>query len=76
MEPYFSGIAAPRLSVALLWRAHVPVPRQRLWPRATDREAIDMPLKEARETLEDDAMCRLAPDGPLAIWRIERSLRT
>ena len=63
VEPYFSGIAAPRLSVALLWRAHVPAPGSRLWPRGTDREAIDVPLAEARESLRDDAICRLASDG-------------
>ena len=63
VEPYFSGIAAPRLSVALLWRAHVPAPGRRLWPRATDREAIEVPLTDARDTLRDRAMRRLAPDG-------------
>ena len=63
VEPYFSGIASPRLSVTLLWRAHVPPPGGRLWPRATDREAMDVPLKDARETLGDGAMSRLAPDG-------------
>ena len=45
VEPYFSGISAPRLTVALIWRAHVPDPGQRLWPRGTDREAIDVPLE-------------------------------
>ena len=63
VEPYFSGITTPRMSVALLWRAHVPAPGKRLWPRGTDREAIDVPLAEAREFLGDAAMCRLAPDG-------------
>ena len=63
VEPYFSGIATPRLSVALLWRAHVPAAGKRLWPRGTDREAIDVPLAEARELLRDDAIRRLAPDG-------------
>ena len=63
VEPYFSGIATPRLSVALLWRAHVPAPGKRLWPRGTDREAIDVPLTEARKVLGDTAMCRLASDG-------------
>ena len=63
VEPYFSGIAAARLSVTLLWRAHIPVAGKRLWPRATDREAIDVPLAEARETLGDGAMCRLMLDG-------------
>ena len=63
VEPYFSGIATPRLSVALLWRAHVPAAGKRLWPRGTDREAIDVPLAEAREILQDDAIRRLTPDG-------------
>ena len=63
VEPYFSGIAAPRLSVALLWRAHVPAPGRRLWPRGTDREAIDVPLAEVREIFGGKPVCRLAPDG-------------
>ena len=63
VEPYFSGITVPRTSVALLWRAHVPTPGRRLWPRGTDREAIDVPLAEVREVFGDDTMCRLAPDG-------------
>lgn len=63
VEPYFNGIAAPGLTVACLWRAHVPAHGRRLWPRGTDREAIDVPLKEAREIFGDDAVCRLAPDG-------------
>ena len=63
VEPYFSGITTERLSVALLWRAHVPAPGKRLWPRGTDREAIDVPLSVAREFLSGAAMCRLGPDG-------------
>ena len=63
VEPYFSGITAPRLSVALIWRAHVPSAGMRLWPRGTDREAIDVPLAEARVVLMDATMRRLAPDG-------------
>ena len=63
VEPYFSGIAAPRLSVALIWRAHVPPPGGRLWPRGTDLEAIDVPLAEARVVLADSEIRRLAPDG-------------
>ena len=63
VEPYFSGIAAPRLSVTMIWRAHIPDPGRRLWPRGTDREAIDVPLAAAREIPGDVAMRRLAPDG-------------
>ena len=63
VEPYFSGIAAPRLSVAVIWRAHVPAAGRRLWPRGTDREAIDAPLAEARSIPGDNAMRRLTADG-------------
>ncbi len=63
VEPYFSGIAAFRLSVSLLWRAHVPAPGKRLWPRGMDREALEVPLAEAREALGNGAVCRLGPDS-------------
>ena len=63
VEPYFSGIATPGWLVSLLWRAHVPAPDRRLWPRATDREAIEVPLTDARDTLRDRAIRCLAPDG-------------
>ena len=63
VEPYFSGISSSRLSVALLWRAHVPAPGRRLWPRGTDREAIGVPLTEVRDALGEAVMCRLASDG-------------
>ena len=63
VEPYFSGIAAPGFSVSLLWRAHVPSPGKRLWPRPSDREAIDVPLNDVREVLADEEMCRIGADG-------------
>ena len=63
VEPYFSGIATPRFSVAMIWRTHIPDPDRRLWPRGTDREAIDVPLAEAREILGDETIRRMAPDG-------------
>ena len=63
VEPYFSGIARPGYSVSLLWRAHVPDEGGSLWPRATDREAVHVPIGEAREALrEDEELCRLRPD--------------
>ena len=63
VEPYFSGIAGPQYSVSLIWRVHVPEAGERLWPRATDREAVDVPLAEARAVLGDDELRRLAFDG-------------
>ncbi len=63
VEPYFSGIAGPQYSVSLLWRVHVPEDGARLWPRATDREAVDVPIGEVRDVLGDDELRRLTSDG-------------
>ena len=63
VEPYFSGVAGPQYSVSLLWRVHVPEDGERLWPRATDREAVDVPLTEVRAVLGDGELGRLTFDG-------------
>ncbi|MXW23320.1 MAG: CRISPR-associated endonuclease Cas3'' [Chloroflexi bacterium] len=64
VEPYFSGIQGAEYSVSLIWRAHVPEEGRLLWPRASDREAVDVPIAEVWDALEDDeAIHRLAPDG-------------
>ena len=63
VEPYFSGIAGPEYSVTVIWRAHVPDDGDRLWPRARDREAVEIPIREARETFgADQELVRLKPD--------------
>ena len=68
VEPYFSGIQGPEYAVSLMWRVHVPEGGERLWPRATDREVVDVPIGEVREVLrevlpDDKDLHRLAPDG-------------
>ncbi len=63
VEPYFSGITAPQYTVSLIWRVHVPEEGQRLWPRASDREAVEVSVGEVREVLGDDDLRRLAADG-------------
>ena len=64
VEPYFSGIEGPDYSVSLMWRAHVPDGGELLWPRASDREAIEVPIGEAREALDGEQdLRRLGPDG-------------
>lgn len=63
VEPYFSGIAAPDYSVSFIWRAFVPGEGALLWPRASDREAVDVPLAEALEVFgEDERLHRLGDD--------------
>ena len=63
VEPYFSGIAGPEYSVTVIWRAHVPADGDRLWPRARDREAVAIPIREAWETFgADEELLRLQSD--------------
>ena len=64
VELYFSGISGADYAVSLIWRAHVPEPGERLWPRASDREAIAVPIGEVRQALEGDGeLRRLTSDG-------------
>ena len=67
VEPYFSGIKGARKLVTIIWRAHVPEDGHRLWPRARNHEAIDIPVGEVREVLKDDLensrVVRLGSDG-------------
>ena len=64
VELYFSGISGANYAVSLIWRAHVPTQGERLWPRASDREAIAVPIGEVRQALESDGeLRRLTSDG-------------
>ena len=64
VEPYFSGIAGADYQVSLLWRAYVPGEGGSLWPRATDREAVEVPIGEVRDALgEDEDLRRMGADG-------------
>ncbi len=64
VEPYLSGIAGAEYRVALCWRVHIPEQGERLWPRASDGETVDVPIAEVREALRmDDVVHRLASDG-------------
>ena len=64
VEPYFSGIGRPELSMSLMWRVHVPEPGEHLWPRPKESEFVDVPIGEFRESLEaHENLRRLGPDG-------------
>ena len=72
VEPYFSGITGPEYSVSLIWRAHVPNDGTRLWPRAMDREAVEVPRREFLDVLEEDEdLRRLASDG-ITVEKVSR----
>lgn len=67
VEPYFSGMASPEYTVSVIWRVHVPESGRRLWPRAKDREAVDILIHELKDTLKDTAdTCWLGSDGVTA----------
>ncbi len=63
VEPYFAGIDGPVYSVSSIWRDHVPCEGDALWPRPSDREAVDVPIGEVRQVLgEEEVVCRLGAD--------------
>lgn len=62
VEPYFNGIASPRYTVSVIWRTYLPQDGERLWPRATDREAVDISIREFREATGAGTVCRLTGD--------------
>ena len=64
VEPYFSGVARPERTVSLAWRAHVPGPGDRLWPRPREEEFLDVPRGAFRAALEEsETVRRLGSDG-------------
>lgn len=63
VEPYFSGIESPQYTVSVIWRIHVPEPDLRLWPRAKDREAVDIAINQLRDVLDDESIHRLGKDS-------------
>ena len=75
VEPYFSGITGAQYTVSLIWRVHVPEAGERLWPRATDREAVDVSMGEVRAVLGEEDLRRLASDGVTVEAASGRDLR-
>ena len=64
IEPYFSGIAARDYSVSLIWRVYLPDGGKLLWPRASDRESVEVPLAEVRDVFDDEErLQRIGLDG-------------
>ena len=65
-SPTSAASRATDYSVSLIWRVHVPDEGQRLWPRPSDHEAVDVAITRcASGALNDDEAIvhRLAPDG-------------
>jgi CRISPR-associated endonuclease/helicase Cas3 len=63
VELFYEGLSPDRGSVALAWRADLPVPGERLVPPLRGSEAIELPIWEMRDVLGDDEpVHRLARD--------------
>lgn len=73
VEPYFSGIQRPESSVSVVWRAHLPADRDRLWPRARDEEALPVPIADVRFALRDrtDVLRRHSDGATVEHVRVE-----
>ena len=73
VEPYFSGIASPQYTVSVIWRVHVPEPGRRLWPRAKDREAVDIAINELKDVLNDDEIIHRLESDSVTMKRIGKA---
>lgn len=64
-ELFFSGLDRDRMQVSLLWRVVIPPDGSELVPAVSGREAIELPLWEARDALKalaNGPVSRLKPD--------------
>lgn len=64
-ELFFDGFGDEDRSVSLCWRAHVPMSGERPVPTITERESVEVPIREGRAFLEGtgyDVVARLSPD--------------
>ena len=76
VEPYFAGISGFDSSVSLVWRAHVPGEGDRIWPRASDREALSVPIRDVRDAFDEgEKLRRIAADGVTVESMTARDMR-
>ena len=55
VELFFSGVTENQSRTAsVIWRAHIPEPGERLWPRVRNDESVEIPMHELQEALERD----------------------
>ena len=66
VEPYFSGFLEQGRDVEIIWRAHVPEPGNRIWPRISPDEVVSIPAFEAQKELADADCIRVASDQTTA----------
>ena len=66
VEPYFSGFLEQGRDVEIIWRAHVPEPGNRIWPRISPDEVVSIPVFEAQKELADADCIRVASDQTTA----------
>lgn len=65
LEPFYDGIADPDVTVSVVWRAVIPDDGAELRPAVSAVESVEIPIWEARETLEVlqvADVARLRPD--------------
>ena len=74
VEPYFSGIEGPAYAVSMIWRAHVPEEGETLWPRPSDREAVEVPIAEARRVFGEEEVLRRLDSDLVTVENVTRDV--
>ena len=60
--------------VSMIWRAHVPEEGEALWPRPSDREAVDVPIAEARRVFGEEEVLRRLDSDLVTVENVTRDV--
>lgn len=79
VDPYFSGYDEQHRRVTVAWRAHLPEPGQKLWPRLGGNETVEVPLTYVVDTLakrdDHDSWVSIGPTSRAATSGSPHELR-
>ncbi len=60
LEPFYEGLVDPDATVSVVWRAIIPEDGAELRPAVSAEESVDVPVWEARDTLEAFPLAEVA----------------
>ena len=66
VEPYFSGMLDPGWDIEVVWRAHQPGPRERIWPGIATAETVAVPADKLGKSIAGLPLVKVSADQTTA----------
>ena len=66
VEPYFSGMLDRGWDIEVVWRAHQPGPRERIWPGIAAAETVAVPADKLGESIAGLPLVKVSADQTTA----------